>query len=309
MLQSAACREPRDTAPDTVLYESDLLTIGEFRAPVDHPQFADSGPTRHHLVVFPRTSVIIRHEGRSPITTDPCTVTFYNRGQRYTRHPVDPRGDHCAWFGVRPDLLQDVLGAHDPSVADRPGEPFGRPWGLSDARSYALQRAITRHLAGAPGADRMAVQEASIALLERVMAFTRDRLGAVASPDAGGYCPPDLVERVRGYLRERFRENSTLDEIAVAVGVSVFHLCRVFKRETGLTVHRYRQQLRLRQALEQVASPHRSLTDIALRLGFSSHSHFSATFRRAFDTTPSRFRRHPSMKRIRELAGRLSISA
>lgn len=308
MRQPASDREPRN-GPDHVLYESDLLTIGEFRAPVDHPQFTDSGPTRHHLVVFPRTSVVIRHEGRPPITTDPCTVTFYNQGQRYTREPVDPRGDHCAWFGVHPDLIRDVLGGHDPSVADRPGAPFGRIWGLSDARSYALQRAITRHLSGATAADRIAVQEAAMALLERVMAFTGDRLGAVVRPDVDGCRPAGLVERVRAHLRERFRENATLEDIAAAVDVSVFHLCRVFKRETGLTIHQYRQQLRLRQALEQVASADRGLTDIALHLGFSSHSHFSATFRRAFDTTPSRFRRHPSMRRIRELAGRLSISA
>lgn len=291
---------------DRVLDTTDMVAVGSFRAPVEHPGFTDSGPISQPLFVFPRTSVLIRNEGRSPVPADPCTVTFYNRGQRYTREPLDPRGDRCEWFAVRPDVLDDVVAEFDPQVEERPGRPFARTHGRSDSRTYAAQRAITRHLAACDDPDPLAVDEAVLAVLERVLALTYG--GDTAGPSRPGR-PHPLARRAREYLRERYRETATLDEIAAAVGSSVFHLCRVFKSETGLTLHAYRQELRLRRALELIAEPGSDLTSVALTLGFSSHSHFSATFRAAFDTTPSRFRRHPSRRRIRELTDRLRVSA
>jgi len=56
-------------------------------------------------------------------------------------------------------------------------------------------------------------------------------------------------------------------------------------------LHAYRNQLRLRAALESLAERHADLTGIALDLGFSSHSHFTETFRRTFGRTPSSVRR------------------
>ena len=56
-----------------------------------------------------------------------------------------------------------------------------------------------------------------------------------------------------------------------------------------MPIHRYLVQLRLARALVEL--PHTNdLTMLALDLGFSSHSHFTAAFRRAFGSPPSVFR-------------------
>lgn len=176
-------RDREEPPFDRILFRSDLLTIGSFRARPDHPRFHDSGPIRRHVFVFPRTRVLIRHEGCSAFATD-----------------------------------------------------------------------------------------------TRV--------------------------RTRMFLAERFAEPLTLEEIATHAGVSVFHLCRSFRRWTGTTVHRYRNELRLRRSLEPVAEGC-ELTRVALEHGYSSHSHFTAAFRKAFGVTPSAFRASASSRRIRELAARL----
>ena len=75
------------------------------------------------------------------------------------------------------------------------------------------------------------------------------------------------------------------------MGASVFHLARTFRRRTGFSLHAYRNQLRVRTALEHLASPGTDLVALALDLGFSSHSHFTETFRRGFGVTPSEARR------------------
>jgi AraC-like DNA-binding protein len=57
----------------------------------------------------------------------------------------------------------------------------------------------------------------------------------------------------------------------------------------GVPVHRYLTQLRLAQALLELPRA-TDLTALALEVGFGNHSHFTATFRRAFGCTPSAFR-------------------
>src|SRR5262249_18771934 len=86
-----------------------------------------------------------------------------------------------------------------------------------------------------------------------------------------------------------------LDDVARAVHTSPFHLARLFGERTGLPVHRYLTQLRLRAALDRLAGGASDLTALALDLGFSSHSHFADAFRREFGRTPSD---------VRKIAGR-----
>lgn len=288
----------RPESVDRVTFETELVTIGAFRAGVDDPIFHDSGPAERAIFVFPRTSVVIRHVDKAPFATDTCTVTYYNRGQRYTREPIDPRGDLCEWFAIRPDVLLEVLEAYEPDVADHPAEPFSMPCGPSDAQSYAAQRTVVRHVQGEETPDPLAVEESVVAILDHLLTLAHGRPNPA---DAGRLAPA-----VKRYLADHFTATDSLEEIAEAVECSVFHLCRVFRDETGTTIHRYRHQLRLRRSLELVAEPESDLTAVAFQLGFSSHSHFTTAFRKAFGTTPSEFRRAPSSRRVRELGERLS---
>jgi AraC-like DNA-binding protein len=85
----------------------------------------------------------------------------------------------------------------------------------------------------------------------------------------------------------------TLAEIAAEVRGSPVCLTQVFQQVEGIPLYRlYRYQLRLRlaRALDLIAH-YDDLTDMSQDLGFSSHSHFSATFREAYGRSPSEFRR------------------
>lgn len=85
-------------------------------------------------------------------------------------------------------------------------------------------------------------------------------------------------------------ERRSLASIAGRVGLSPFHFCRVFRRATGYAFPNYRRSLRLRSSLDLIAGPG-TLTDIALTLGFTSHSQFTDAFRGAFGRAPSAMRR------------------
>jgi AraC-like DNA-binding protein len=73
------------------------------------------------------------------------------------------------------------------------------------------------------------------------------------------------------------------------VGASPVYLSQEFTRTQGVPLYRYLMGLRLNRALLEL--PHcNDITGLAVYLGFSSHSHFSATFRRFFGMTPAEFR-------------------
>jgi len=71
---------------------------------------------------------------------------------------------------------------------------------------------------------------------------------------------------VKGVLFERFHEPLTLQEIARALDVSPFHLCRTFKRSTHVTIHRYLTRMRLRAAVDRIASSGRVSAKVAKHL-------------------------------------------
>jgi len=91
---------------------------------------------------------------------------------------------------------------------------------------------------------------------------------------------------------------ATLDEsvplatLAQEAGLSPWHFCRAFKQSTGLSPHRWTRDRRLQQARQLLADNRRSLTSIAIELGYASLSHFSAAFKQATGISPTGYRRN-----------------
>jgi AraC family transcriptional regulator len=286
------------------LFESELVTVGRWRCPVAHPIFRDSGPAHRYLFCFPRTSVWIQHEGGRPFVADPNIVTYYNRGQSYQRFQLSDSGDHGDWFALHPHVIAETLATWDPSAIDREDRPFPFSHGPCDAATYLLQRAVFEHVNREPRPDVLFVEESVLDVLSRVSGLAYGcRLPQRASPRSRGR---ELAEAARAVLAERFTDSLSLAAIARLVDTSVFHLARLFRRETGTTLHAYRNQLRLRTALERLADPTTDLLTTALDLGYSSHSHFTESFRRTFRVTPSTVRGRLTTARVKELAAALS---
>lgn len=99
------------------------------------------------------------------------------------------------------------------------------------------------------------------------------------------------AEDAKELLQQRFREPLRLGDVAGALYVSTYHLCRVFKEETGMSIHRYLNQLRLRQALKELAQGDTALATLANDLGFCCQSHFTRAFRKEFGAPPGEVRR------------------
>jgi AraC-like DNA-binding protein len=274
---------------DRVVFSTECVTIGAFRCETSHPSFRNSGPIRDDCFVFPRTTVVIQHDCARAFVADPTVITLYNRRQEYERQPISVDGDRCDWFAVSQDLLRAALVDRDPSAAEAE-RPIRFTHTRSDASTYLDQRRLFVDAAAATGVDELDVEERVVTLLDRVLSLAyRDRRARARAPQLPTAIA--LADAAKAWIAPRVPQRLTLVRIAAALDCSVFHLCRSFRRATGLSLHVYRDQVRLRLALERLEQGERDLSRLALDLGYSSHSHFTAAFHRSFDVPPSAVRK------------------
>jgi AraC family transcriptional regulator len=263
---------------ERTLYDCDLFRLGEFRCAPDEPRWRHvnvihGGPH----VVFPLTSAVIQHVGREPVLTNPNHVVFYNAGERYRRTLHDASGDRSLFVDLRHELLRELADGRDEF-------PFGH--GPSAVGSFAIHHSLARRLyAGL--VDPLEVEERVLGALRRVVGdgfrFHGMRGGRAATQERHR----SLVEDAKALLTTHVSEARPLGFFAHALHTSEFHLARVFRAETGFSLHGYRTQLRLRLALDALAAG-REIGELAYDLGFASHSHFTDSFRRVFGVAPSR---------------------
>jgi AraC family transcriptional regulator len=96
---------------------------------------------------------------------------------------------------------------------------------------------------------------------------------------------------VAAYIEEHLAEPIPLGALAKLVHLSSYYFCRAFKQSFGIPPHRYHIDRRIERAKTLLANPAGSVTEIALALGFSETSSFSAAFRHTTGTTPTEYRR------------------
>ncbi len=97
--------------------------------------------------------------------------------------------------------------------------------------------------------------------------------------------------RVVDFLDEHLAEDISLNTLADLVRLSPYHFLRCFKQVFGEPPHRYWAARRIERAKALLANPRASITEIALDVGFSTTSAFSAAFRRMTGQTPTDYRR------------------
>jgi len=274
---------------ERIVFDSKLVRIGAFRCHPAHPNFHDTGAAQNFCFVFPRTAVEIQHEHEPAFVANPNVVTFYNRGQCYRRNQISGDGDRCDWFGADPQIVQDVVRTFDPTVDSRADQPFALTHAWAEANTYFLQRRVFDRVVSSRPIEPLSIEEAVVTLLEHVVRAAYGNPRRLLSREITSQ-QRDVVHHVEHVLSERWEERLHLRNLAAEVGVSVYHLCRTFRKATGMTLHEYRQKLRVRFSLEIVAESRRPLIDIALDAGFASHSHFTSTFHQEFACPPSSLR-------------------
>ena len=96
------------------------------------------------------------------------------------------------------------------------------------------------------------------------------------------------VKLVKDYLEALPTENVSLETLAQEAGISPFRVCRVFRRETGLSPHAYQILVRVRLA-KTLLTNGLPISQVAVDAGFFDQAHLTRHFKRIFGVTPGQY--------------------
>jgi AraC family transcriptional regulator len=270
---------------ETLLFQSDLVKVGTFECAADDPCFRVSETLDNDVFVLPRKPVWIRRNGDEYQFVEPGAILMHRAGSRLERRRTSSSGERTYWFGVHPDSFVDALERYDLSTEDMGGAL------IADLQFHHRLAVLLKQIECDPW-DRLAVEEDVLSLYFEICERRADQVRKLI-PARGVTAERQrrLVGRARAFLDAHLAENVGLETVARDAGSSLYHLCRVFREQTGLTMHAYRTRQRLGHALDRLVNGSSTdLTDLALDLGFSSHSHLSRTFQKQMGVPPSAIR-------------------
>lgn len=259
------------------LIETRALQVIDYRCaagPDDRP-FTECH--ERHSISYVRTGSFGCHTLGGSFELVAGSVMIGHPGDEYRcTHDHHRGGDECLSFQLSPELV-DQLG--------------GRPalWRLGALPPLA-ELMVLGELAQscADGGHDARADEVGMLLAERFIA-----VAGQAAPARTNVTARDRRRAIGAalWLEERSHQDVDLSDVAAQTELSPFHFLRLFRGTLGVTPHQYLVRSRLRNAARLLAEQDRSISSIALDVGFADLSNFVRTFHRAAGVPPRAFRK------------------
>ena len=98
------------------------------------------------------------------------------------------------------------------------------------------------------------------------------------------------IKTVIDYMNENYTAGVSCTELAELVKMDKFGFIRNFKSETSKTPYEYLLDLKIEKAKKMLKANDCTITEISMLCGFSSHSHFTSTFKKRAGVSPTKYR-------------------
>ena len=168
--------------------------------------------------------------------------------------------------------------------ADKSGQYLLAP---NEEQKKALASALTAYEAVSSDTELGAQILRDSCLIQFLVYVNRLSVSSSAAPDA----PQDpKIAQVLSYINENLARELTVEALAERVYLSRYHFMRLFKQQTGTTVHAYVRQKRLLAAARLIREG-LPAGQAAAECGFNDYSVFSRAFRESFGISPSQLKK------------------
>ncbi len=148
-------------------------------------------------------------------------------------------------------------------------------------------------LSGPLSALAKAAMAQDLLMADAFLADLVARLGTREIMLRGGL-PAHLLRQIDDWIEAHLDQPIRLDDIAQAIGLSPYHLHRMFRATRGMPLHGWITNYRIARAKSLLAGP-MPVVDIAFACGFSRQSHFARVFKAHTTCTPGTYRRLQTM--------------
>ncbi|MGW4164303.1 helix-turn-helix transcriptional regulator [Streptomyces sp. NPDC004788] len=235
----------------------------------DHTRWSEPETHDSHRLVLVRSGRFRRWANGTDADLDP-TMAYLGAPGEEERFAHPAGGDVCTSVSFKPSLLERTPAATTVYVDARVDLAHRRlvaAAGSGDVE-YALTEELLRLVAAAAGEPAGAQGVRARAAADRALAGAAREAILAEAPGA---------EELVGLAR--------------LLEVSPYRLSRVFSRQMGVSLTRYRNRVRVTRAMDAIAEGAPSLAELATRLGFSDQAHLTRTVREHVGHTPTALRR------------------
>jgi AraC family transcriptional regulator len=269
------------------LFESPDVWFAALTCPREDDEWGEHNVTTHPIVALPLSPVWQVHDGGPRTLMTPNSAVFHHDGGEYHRERFLDRSYRCLFFFPSEGLVRRIVAESDERAAGADAFRFPMRTVPVDGRVLAMARRLAGSLASSGERDGDGERVLGILRLTVLSAYP-SRRARPRTRSSTSRARAELVEGAKAMMASRVGDRLPLEEIAGALHISPYHLARVFRAETGYSVHDYLTNLRVREGLVRLADGARSdIAALGADLGFSSHSHFTAAFRGAMGVVPS----------------------
>ncbi|MGL5695133.1 MAG: helix-turn-helix domain-containing protein, partial [Peptostreptococcaceae bacterium] len=99
-----------------------------------------------------------------------------------------------------------------------------------------------------------------------------------------------VLKSARDYIDNNYEKKISIEEVAEHVFMSTSYLCYLFKTKLNCTVNDYIIRVRIEKSIELMKKRELNVNEIMTKVGFSSQSHFTRTFKKVIGVTPGNYR-------------------
>ncbi|MBC7803307.1 MAG: helix-turn-helix transcriptional regulator [Candidatus Parcubacteria bacterium] len=259
----------------TALFQNVTLSVYDYRCefgPRDRP-FVES--YKGYVLAYVRKgSFGCQARGEAHDLVAGSFMVGYPGDEYMCTHDHHLCGDECLSFQMSPELVASF---------DAPIQPW-RAGAVAPLPELMVLGELAQ--SAAEGRSDIGLDEVGLALASRFLNLFEARQPSTATASDRRRA----VESAR-WLDAHCHEKVDLEASAKQAGLSHFHFLRMFSRVLGVTPHQYLVRSRLRRAARLLADEDRSITDIALDVGFADLSNFVRTFHRVAGVSPGGFRK------------------
>ena len=98
------------------------------------------------------------------------------------------------------------------------------------------------------------------------------------------------MTRARQYIDENKTEDLSLKQVATAVNMSTFYICKKFHQAVGCTFTEYLARVRVEAAKKMLLNPNARVSEVAFDAGYQSITHFNRVFKNLVGHSPTDYR-------------------
>jgi AraC-like DNA-binding protein len=253
------------------------VSVAQVSIRAQAPRWSEPEVPPGYRLVFVRRGTFRARVGGHVLLAEPAVAYAGGPGVAQSIAHRVGADDAVTAVTLAPDLVSGLV---------LPGGPLGTSLPVTGAVAVAHRLLVAR---ARRGADALELAERATGLAGALLAARFPAPAAAGRP---------ATRAARRKLAESARELLTADPgrtglavLARHAGCSPHHLSRVFRAETGMTLTRYRNRVRVLQALDALEAGEPDLAALAARLGFADHAHLTRTVRDECGRPPRELRR------------------